>query len=244
MARTVKVNVDKNVEALAGESKFQDVLPDSTLLFRFAPPVEGSDGVIFYPSFNHYKLKEDDRKIALADLSVHGDSTTGTEDYIAELSAYLKENNNPNTPLHGIGKDIQGNIRYYLQGWPVRREDDGSYTYGKLKLIAFSKTASKSLQAVSKKTEAMGEEHFSDEVGGQLILIERTGSGFETKYSFERAGQLKPLDDVIQGWRDQLLEDVTEALMLNVLPRDRQRQIAEATFPNLDWETIDQEVPV
>lgn len=241
MAGIYKVNVKKNIEAVGGGKRFVDVKPDTTLIFRFAPPVR-EDGVFLYPAFNHYRFKDQDgNKTALADLALHGNDETGRVDYIAALARVLEELavEKKDEKLAEIADNISGNTRVYMQGWVGERTDDGLKFDPAIKLAAFTEATSKRIARIAEKNELMGEAHFTDPEGGQAILVSRTGSGRnDTRYTEERSGQIAALDDIIPGWQSTLIEDVYDALMLNVMTRAAQREIAKISYPQLDWEYL------
>lgn len=239
MAEVFKVNVKANLDAMTGDSRFTDVGEGETKIFRFAPSVVES-GLIFYRTFNHYKLKnEDGRGVALADLGVHGTEETGTEDYIMRLSEVLQ--NSDNAGYAKIGKAIRGNQRFYAQGWEGFRSEDGTIKYSKIKLLALPKTAADAVLKIFKNQEMMNRPTGCDPDGGQAILVSREGTGFNTKYSADRSGIEESLDATIPGWKDQLFDDVLKAVKLNVYTVEEQKKIAQLTYPELDWEKLESE---
>ena len=238
MAKVFNVNVKAHLDAMSSDSRFTDVGEGETKIFRFGPPVT-DDGLIFYRTRNHYKLKTEERGIALADLQFHGTEETGNEDYIAQLSEVLL--------THGtdaekkIGKDIKGNNRYYGQGWEATPMEDGSFKYSKCRLMSIPKTAAEAVLKIFKNQAMMNQAAATDPEKGQAILISREGTGFNTRYSAERSGDIQSLDEIIPGWQDQLFDDVYEAIMLNVYPPDEQKKIAQFTYPELDWDKLESE---
>lgn len=242
MADTFKINVKANLDAMASDSKFVDVADGEDKVFRFAPPV-AENGLIFYKTFNHYKLKnpdEKDRGIALADLRFHGTDETGREDYIARLSEVLEKHRTSATEKK-IGKDIRGNRRYYAQGWEGTRMDDGTFKWSRCKLLSLPKTAAEKVMKILKNQQTMGEVSAVDPDEGQALIVSREGTGFNTKYAADRSGVKVSLDEIIPDWRKQLYQDVYAALDLKIYPPEEQKKVARFTYPDLDWDKLESE---
>lgn len=236
---TFRLNIQANLDAMTSNSRFLDIGENETKVFRFAPPVVES-GLIFYRTFNHYKLKnEEGRGIALADLRHHGTDETGREDYIAELSEALQAHGDDG--MAKIGKAIKGNNRYYAQGWELYPQQEGGFKYGRLVLMSLPKTAAEGVMRIFKNQELMSQPNATDPESGQAILVTREGTGFNTKYSAERSGDQVSLADVVPDWEKRLYADVYDALKLNVYTREEQKKIAQITYPELDWDMLEKE---
>jgi hypothetical protein len=238
-----RVNVKANLDAMSSESRFTDVSEGETKIFRFAPSVR-EDGMIFYMTFNHYKLKsEEGRGIALADLRYHGNEETGTEDYLARLAEVLESSKDQ--VWKKIGKGISGNKRYYAQGWEGTRVDAAgeapAFKWSRCKLLALPKTAAEKVLKIMDNQNQMGSPTADDPDRGQAILVSREGTGFNTKYDADRSGVEVALDDIIPGWKDQMFDDVYDAVMLNIYTPTQQKQVAQFTYPELDWQKLESE---
>lgn len=238
--QTYPVNIKANLQTLKSNSRFRDVGEGETVIFRFAPSVDPKNGLIFYRTMNHYRFKDQDgRGLALADLREHGNTETGYDDYITKLSNVLKEHGDETEKK--IGKDIEGSNRYYAQGFEAVRMSDGTFKYESNRLLSVPKTAAEAVLKVMERQAMLGELPFTDVNEGQTILISRDGKGRNTKYSAERSGQKVPLDEIVPDWKTQLHKDVIEALILKVYTPAMQKQIAQLSYPKLDWERLEQE---
>jgi len=238
MAEVFKVNIKGNISNLSSDSKFVDIPENDSVLFRPAPPVR-DDGMLFYPVVNHYKLKDaEGRGTALADLEAHGNDETGYVDYIARLSKALLESGGDD--LKKIGKDLKASRRFYWQGWKAVKGADGTFQYERCRLMAVPKTCATDIMQAFKSMDEFGEAPGCDPVGGQLVRISRSGSGFNTKYRAERSGLVTSLDDIIPDWKTQLFEDIYDALKLNIVSPDEQKKLAQLTYPNLPWKELEE----
>ena len=240
MAKTFKVNVKANLDAMSGSSQFVDVKEGATVIFRLAPPVR-EDGVLFYPVRQHWKFKDQDgHSIALANLGMHGNDETGTEDYIEELSKVLLAHGTETEKT--IGKGIKGNTGYRAQGFEGKPIGGGKQKFDqKIKFLSTCKTVAEAAVQIIRTQQNLEEPTLDDPEGGQALLITRTGTGFNTKYQTERSGRVMDLNEIVPGWQDKLVEDIYDELSLKIYTRDMQKQIAQITYPELPWDKLEHE---
>ena len=246
-----KINVKSAFSALDSDSKFIDLLPDQGTVIRLAPPVGwGTDeeSPVIWMTHIHYGLKKDDGStggLGLANLALHGNDETGRKDYIQDLATVLKGIKGSDT-LNAIGKRIQGNKSFYGQGWSVKVLGKGKYEYlpgmgGKCGLVRFAKTAADQMKQIAESQAQLGEEPFFHPREGQPIVVHKTGTGLQTKYRVERSGVVEDLEKQRPNWREEMHDDVLKAVGLNIVTRERQKELAQHSFPDLPWEKLEEE---
>ena len=224
------------------DAKFIGIKDGETATIRFLPPPVGYPS-IFVPVSNHHGLKnQDDRDIALACLSKHGNAQTGKACLLCEAAQGLGESNKEQKKIRNEFR--QKGPRYYTQVLRAltRRAESGKgieiYGWTGAKFMQFSGTVQGKLQAIMNNMESEGEPLFFDPIEGQALRIMRTGSGFDTEYSPERTSKILSLDEIRPDWQDEFVTDIYGALKLNVVSREEQLAHLKVTFPGMDWEAV------
>lgn len=235
------VNVQANLQQMKSKSRYTDIGDGETKLFRFLPPLAGSNNTVFYLVQLHWKLKDQDgNNIALADLSVHGNEETGTDDYLTRLANFLQESNNK--LYQKIGADIKSTGRYYAQGFEGTILKPGEIEFAqKPTLLSLPKTPSKDILNIMDTQINLGEPPMTDAERGQAVVITRIGTGRSTKYTPQRHGKETNLDEIVPGWRDKAFDDVYGTLGLKIYTPEMQKKIARVSYPDLDWEMLEKE---
>jgi len=239
-----KVNLKLNAEVLKGEMRFKSMTENEMVKFRIAPPLDQYGGMLFFQVLNHYKLTNPDnsegRKIALADLSVHGTPETGKIDYINQLIEILKDGTSREK---SIAKDLKSSRKYYCQGWLGTDTEDGKTIWSNCRLLSMPKIGAIEVQMLMQMQEDQHEPNIADPVNGQAILIKLTGNfkDHNIKYRADRTGKREALDDIIPGWKEQQHQDMWAAIGLNICTREDQKRIVQFSYPELDWDKLHSE---
>lgn len=235
-----KVNVKANLDAMVGKSRFVDVKGGKTVIFRLTPPTDDS-GIIFYPVLQHWKLKDlEGNGTALANLGMHGNDETGRQDYIEELSEVLRSFEDEK--VQDIGDLIKGNVRYWAQGSEGKLSSAGVKYSNKVQLLAVPKTVATLTINIIQNQEEMHEPTLVDPEQGLPIIVKGTGTGLKTRYSVDRGSQPVPLADIFGAdWESKTEKNIYDALNLKIHTREVQKQLAQFTYPGLDWELLEKE---
>lgn len=237
-----KLNVKAQIKDMGNKGMFRKPGEDQTMAYRIAPPVNADMKIVFHRVKQHWGLQDaDGNNIAVANLGVHGTDETGREDYIEKVSKAFK--GSKSKMLNDIGDNLRGNNIYHAQGFEVIKQDDGSFKYEQeLSFLSVPVTASTDItENILQKQEFMNSPLATDPEKGQPVLLTRTGKGFKTKYSAAQSGLVESLDDVVPGWLEKLKDDVLDACNLKIYMPEKQREIVRTSYPDLDWESLEDE---
>jgi len=234
---TFKVNVGANKKATERKTVFYDLKPDTSTRMRILPPVT-DDGLIFAKVTNHFRLKnEEGFGMALACLQEHGTAETGETCYLCQIVNHLRKGDKGDQKIAG---DLRPSPRWYVQAY-ILDKDSGEY-FGP-KLVGLSKTTAEALQDILVSQDDTGDDFFCDPEKGQDIVIKRTGSGLNTKYTVMPMGDKVPLSSIVPGWEDKIITDIYGVLDLRLEDMDGQKRALARTFEDeLDWDTIQEVV--
>lgn len=236
-----KPNVQANLSATKSKDVFIKVDENATMRVRFLP-TNHPEGILTYTTVSHFKLKEETedgatKGMALACRQEHADDESC---YICDLIRALDRSGDKGHKK--IAKMLKPSIRYNYQVLVAEKQNDGTWKYGKPKILGLPKTAHEDLAQLLANMEMMGQPDYADIEKGQDILISRTGSGVNTKYRIDRTGEMTNLDEVHPEWDSQFIEDMWDALNLRVFTREQQKAAAQFTFPDeIDWEQMAEE---
>jgi len=235
----VKPNVAANLNATRSNNLFVNVPDNASVRYRFLPTVH-PEGIIWYPSANHFKLKEaaeeageQDRGIAVACNDIHG---TG-DCYLCRLNVTLKKFGDKQEKA--IGKGIYANPRYNAQVLVGEMDAAGEVTYFGPRILGLPKGASEDVSQLIKTMDMMRQTSFLDVEKGQDVIITTTGSGLKKRYKIDRSGEPANLDEVYPTWEKVFIEDMEDALGLRRLTNEEMKAAAQYTFGDqLDWEEL------
>lgn len=227
-----------NASVLAGDVKFLKMKDGESMMLRFLPAPK-EDGIIFYPTTNHYGLKNQDGKdVALACLHQHGGADSGKECLLCAVHKYLADNAEVLELDSETSKRLNPSTRYYTQVLVANIVDRKVRDWTGPKLIAWSKTAAQNIQTVFENQEKFGTPVGYDIDKGQALIVTRTGSGFTTKYAAERTGDVLSLDTIRPTWTTEFMEDLYAEIGLNIATPVQQAAYLRISMPALDWDAI------
>lgn len=230
------VNVKASVRATESKSIFLDIKQDSTVQVRFLPPAS-ADGALFTKVVNHFKLVTDDTPPRGMAVACH-DHFDDKPCYMCELSKVLKRNGDKHEKQ--IGDDIRPSARFYAQVLRAEKDQDGNLVYEGPYLIGLPKTAVEDINAILIDQDEQEIAFFCDIEAGQDIRITRTGTGFNTKYKAMPTGKQESLDSIFPDWEDKFIDNVLDAVGLNIISNTEMSEAAHRTFKDdLDWDEID-----
>jgi len=238
-----KPNVQANLSATKSKDIFVKVDENATMRVRFLP-TNHPEGILTYTTVSHFKLKEEtedggSKGMALACLEEHG-AEGHTDCYICDLIKGLDRSGDKTHKK--IAKAMKPSIRYNYQVLVAEKQNDGTWKYGKPKILGLPKTAHEDLAQLLANMEMMGQPDYTDIEKGQDILISRSGTGVNTKYRVDRTGEQVSLDEVYPGWDNDFIEDMWGALNLRVFTREQQKSAAQFTYADeIDWEQMQDE---
>lgn len=231
-------NVGANTQALKGESKFISIKEDGSELLRFLPAPR-EDGMIFYPTTNHYGVvNQDKKKMALGCLAVHGTEETGKRCLMCAVNAYFAENFESLGFSEDEAKAVRPNTRFYAQVLGANVSNGKITGWSKPSLIHFSQTAANTIATIFQNQEKFGQPVATDPDKGQGIIVSRSGKGFQTKYAAERDSMPVSLDEIRPTWVDEFMSDIYKEIGLNVVSPKVQLAYLRVSYPSLDWDSI------
>lgn len=226
-----KTNVEATVRGTAKRSVYLDLKPGQTLRLRFTPS-SNQDGSVFFESSQHFKFTLDGEKRAYACLRYHGTEETGTEcpicDYLEVAQDQFGASGEAMADKHGASNRWHGQVVNIVEGQePVQ-------TF----IIGLSKTTAGKISKILKMEQDNRQPLLTDPEEGQIIQIERTGSGFNTRYEVMGTNVRLNLDEYFPDW-DKSFLNVEKALKLRiekpeVLLESMRETIGEAIFDVLD----------
>jgi hypothetical protein len=238
-------NLQASLDAVRTDNVFVNIPEGQSMLFRFLPPSR-ADGGTWHMTAQHHNLKDDeDRDIAVADLSVHGNDETGTEDYINELVAVVK--NQPNSkewkPAKTIcfgKKGIKTGFRYHGQVLVAEDVSDGTFKYIGPKILGLPPSGAKAINKLQAAQKIAREPSFNDPDSGFNVLIEHTKES--PWYSAQRAGAPISLDDIYPEWTDKFFQDMEAKISIRLYTRDEQKVAVRRAYPSqFDWDRLEAE---
>lgn len=236
-SKLVAPNVSRNLAATRSGNVFTNVPENATVRYRFLPTVH-PEGIIWYLSANHFKMKEQDeegkdRGIAIACNDTHGDGDC----WLCKLQAALARHGDGAEKK--IAKEIKANTRYNAQVL-IAEKENGITTYFGPKILGLPKGASEKVSQILQNQDQWDQPLFTDPDKGQDILIGRKGKGFQTEYSVDRSGDIISLDECFPDWEKRFLEDMEGALGLRIMTNEEMKEAAQYTFGDaLDWEELE-----
>jgi hypothetical protein len=233
---TFKVNISANKKATERKSAFLDIAPDSSVRLRVLPPVR-DDGMIFTKVTNHFRLKnEENFGMALGCLHEHGNGETGEDCYLCAMVQKLR---NGDKAERKVANELKASPRWYLQAFVYDKDTD---SYVGPKLVGLSKTTAEAVNGILVAQDESGDDYFCDPDTGQDLIITRTGAGLNTKYSVMPNGKKAKLDDIVPGWEDRIMTDIMAVIDQKLEDPDGQKRAAVRTWPDLDWETLQDQI--
>lgn len=96
-------------------------------------------------------------------------------------------------------------------------------------VIGLSQTTAQKVARILKRQKDMNQPLLNDVDNGEIISIERIGSGFDTEYDVQSTGVRVSLDKVFPGWEEKFL-NVEKALKLRVEDRATLLEALSETF--------------
>ncbi len=237
-SKLVTPNVARNIAATQKGKVFENVPQDATRRYRFYPTLD-PDGLIWYVTTNHFKLKEatdeegKTRGVAIACNNEHGEEG---DCYLCRVQVALSRHGDK--ALKAIGKSIKCNSRYNAQVAVAEKTPEGIIYFGP-RILGLPKGASEAVAEVMKNQEEWNQPLFTDVKEGQDLLIGRTGTGFDTKYKVDRSGENLDLDVIMPEWGDDFIDDMFEALGLRILTNEQQKATLKFSFgDSIDWDML------
>ena len=237
-SKLITPNVARNIAATQKGKVFENVPQDASRRYRFYP-TQDPDGLIWYPTTNHFKLKEatdeegKTRGIAIGCNDDHGEEG---DCYMCKVATYLARHGDKMQKK--IAKDIKCNTRYNAQVAVAEKTPDGIIYFGP-RILGLPKGASESVSKVMQNQEEWKQPLFTDVTEGQDLILGRTGTGYDTKYSIDRSGENLNLDEIMPGWDDDFIDDMYDALGLRIITNEQQKSVLKFTFSDtLDWDLL------
>ncbi len=233
---THKPNVAANVKSAKVDKLFIDIPKDTTMRFRFAPPMDES-GLIFYRAANHFKVKsEEGKNTALACLFEHNTEETGDTCYLCKLSKHLFKYGDKGEKE--IAKAISQSMQWYAQVLVAEKNDsNGLWEYTGPRLLRLPMTGVQSVNEIMSNQAKNDESFFCDPDKGHDLTIKRYSKS--PWYSADRVSNHCSLDDVFPNWNEKLLSDIYGELRLNVVTYDEQREAAVRMWDDsLDFDAL------
>jgi hypothetical protein len=216
-----KTNVDASVRSTAKKSVYLDIKPNSSVRIRFTP-TSNEDGQLFFESSQHFKFTLDGEKRAYACLRVHGNEQTGTDCPICDyIDAALEVLGGPGS---SIASANGASNRWHAQVVQVTDEAPAQ-TF----LLGLSKTTAAKVNRILKMEQDNRQPLLTDPESGQIIQIDRTGSGLSTRYEVMPTNVRLNLDEYFPDWEKSFLT-VEKALKLRVVDKDELLAAMEETF--------------
>ena len=231
--------VKSTLSAVRGKNKYLKFEPNTTTCVRFLPPPSES---LFVPITQHFKLKdlETGKTQTLACLEKHGNAATGTKCYLCDVMAALdtlKDDKQAKKHAKFLFPSNQGAITA-LQG---EKTPEGFKYFGPM-VVTFSQRDVNKMTAVLNTQEYIEQVPFTDADKGQSILVNRTGSGFDTEYTFQLTNKIEALDTIFPDWVAKYIHDIVGYNDLKIRTRDEQKQALKDTFGDtLDWGWLESE---
>jgi hypothetical protein len=225
-----KTNVEASVRSTAKRSVYFDLKPNSSSKLRFTP-TSNEDGQLFFESSQHFKFTSEGEKRAYACLAVHGNERTGTDCPICEyLDAAVEILGGPGNALvksHGASN------RWHAQIVPVIEGDTPVQTF----IIGLSKTTAGKVNRILKMEQDNRKPLLTDPDKGQIIQIDRTGSGLNTKYEVLPTNVSLSLDEYFPGWEEKFI-NVEKELRLRIVEKDELLAAMEETFGDAIFDAL------
>lgn len=231
-----KPNVAANVKVAKVEKLFIDIPKDTTMRFRFAPPMDDS-GLIFYRAANHFKVKnEDGKNTALACLHEHATEDTGDICYLCKLTKHLFKFGNKDEKE--IAKAISQSLQWYSQVLVAEKNmDSGLWEYSGPYLLRLPVTGVDAVNEIMTNQAKNDETFFTDPDEGHDLTIKRHSKS--PWYTADRVSNRSSLDEVYPKWEEKFLTDIYSELRLNIVDYDEQRESAIRMWGDkLDFEAL------
>ena len=247
MGITMPLNIAKNLETTANKSLFMDVPKDSTARVRFLPPVDGSEGRVFYLTENHFRLKQEDGEKGMA-VACNERHNPDEPCVLCAVARYLENSDDKNEQKLGKGREsIRANRSWYAQVLPFVPGDEGG-SYGDVKFMRLPKTGATEFNNILDMQREAGESFVVDPKKGRDVVVKRQDTGVQfTKYSAMAAGTPVSLDKIKPDWESKIFpnaDKVWEKLDLRILTADEHKAALVRTYPALDWKSIFKEAGV
>lgn len=217
-------NVDRTSKGTAKKNVYFDIAPGQTVLLRFTP-TSNENGDLFFESSQHFKFTHGGEKRAFACLNVHQNEKQEAcpicealekAEELLDKKEFKKLNS-----LH------KGSQRWHAQIVPVPAEGAEPPTMSYV--IGLSQTTAQKVARILKRQKDMNQPLLNDVDNGEIISIERIGSGFDTEYDVQSTGVRVSLDKVFPGWEEKFL-NVEKALKLRVEDRATLLEALSETF--------------
>lgn len=231
----VKLNLNKTLESTASNSIFTDVPKDGEVRVRFLPPMEGSDGALWFLTENHFRLKAEDgeRSIAVACRRRHAD---GDDCFLCDIAKALADSSDASEKALGRGRNsIAANRSWYAQVLPIVKED-GEFVAREPKLLRLPKTAAEAVNSIMQTQQRNDEELACSPEATQDIVVKRDDTGSITKYSAMPAGKPRALADLMPDWENKIMgfDKVWEKLDIKLFTNEEQIEAMERSYPGVD----------
>jgi len=236
----VKLNMAKVLESTAGNSMFLDVPKDGEIRVRLLPPMEGSNGNIWFLTENHFRLKAEDgeKGIAVACRKRHAD---GDDCLLCDVAKFLENSDDAQERKLGKGREaLAANRSWYTQVLLVTKED-GKFVAGPPKLLRLPKTAADAVNGILQSQMKNDDGLSCMPEAAQDITIKRQDTGTNiTKYTAMPSGKPTALADYLPDWETKVMtvEQVWEKLDLKVLSNEEQAAALTRSYPLLDVPAI------
>ena len=219
-----QTNVDRTIKGTAKKSVYFDIAPGQTVLLRFTPSSR-ADGDLFFESSQHFKFTHGGEKRAFACINIHKNEKAEACPICEALEK--AEELLDKAEVKKLNKAHRGSNRWHAQIVVVPAEGAEKPTMSNV--IGLSQTTAQKIARILKRQKDMGQPLLNDVDNGEIISIERIGTGFDTEYDVQSTGVRVPLDKVFPGWEEKFL-DVEKALKLRVEDRATLIESLSETF--------------
>jgi hypothetical protein len=218
-----KPNVAANVKSAKVDKLFIDIPKETTMRFRFAPPMDEA-GLLFYRAANHFKVKsEEGKNTALACLHEHATPESGDSCYLCKLSKHLFKYGDK--AQKDVAKAISQSLQWYSQVLVAEKDmNTGLWEYTGPKLLRLPMTGVQAVNEIMSNQAKNDEDFFCDPDAGHDLTIKRHGKS--PWYTADRVSNHCSLDDVFPGWESKFLGDIYGELRLNIVTFKEQREAA------------------
>lgn len=231
----VKLNMAKVLESTAGNSMFIDVPKDNEVRVRLLPPMDGSNGSIWFLTENHFRLKAEDgdKGIAIACNKRHGDGNC----LLCDVAKFLEDSDDKQEQKIGKGREaIAANRSWYAQVLLISKED-GKFVAGPPKLLRLPKTGADAVNGILQSQERNDDGLSCMPEAAQDIIIKRQDTGVPmTKYTAMPTGKPTALEVYLPDWENKMLNNaqVWEKLDLKVFTNEEQAAAFARSYPLVD----------
>lgn len=207
------VSVDRTTKATEKKSVFLDIKLGQSVNLRFLPP-DNEDGLLFFESAQHYKLKQEGQGRAWACLRVHG--AKGQDCPVCLFLEAAAEKLDAGRYKSLKNSHVVSN-RWHAQVIPLTVDGKPAE---QLYVVGLSKGTAGKVSTILKMERDNRQPLITDPDHGQAVNITRNEkSGLQTRYEVMSTGIRVPLDELYPAWTEEFL-NIEKAIGLRIADED------------------------